>query len=95
MVCEDCNLRYTFAREKKNVTKVRLFAWRYKALAVKLFQSLNKSEEIILQVNTMDSIKMNTAIEYGFYYAPVFSYYFSTGYFAWKKAYGSERNRSR
>ena len=43
----------------------------------------------------MDSIKMNTASEYGFYYAPVFSYYFSTGYLAWKKAYGSERNRSR
>ena len=42
----------------------------------------------------MDSIKMNTATEYGFYYAPVFSYYFSTGYLAWKKAYGSERNRS-
>ena len=43
----------------------------------------------------MDSIKMNTATEYGFYYAPVFSYYYSTGYLAWKKAYGSERNRSR
>lgn len=42
----------------------------------------------------MDSIKMNTATEYSFYYAPVFSYYFSTGYLAWKKAYGSERNRS-
>ena len=42
----------------------------------------------------MDSIKMNTATEYGFYYAPVFSYYFSTGYLAWEKAYGSERNRS-
>ena len=42
----------------------------------------------------MDSIKMNTAIEYGFYYAPVFSYSFSTGYLACKKVYGSERNRS-
>lgn len=26
----------------------------------------------------MESKMMNTAIEYGFYYAPVFSYYFST-----------------
>lgn len=34
----------------------------------------------------MESKMMNTAIEYGFYYAPVFSYYyFSTGSFAWEK----------
>lgn len=32
----------------------------------------------------MESKMMNTAIEYGFYYAPVFNYYFSTGYFAWE-----------
>ena len=72
-----------------------LFAWRYEVVAVKLFQSLTESESIILQVKKMDSIKMNTATQYGFYYAPVFSYYFSTGYLAWKKAYGSERNRGR
>ncbi|WP_299447823.1 hypothetical protein [uncultured Phascolarctobacterium sp.] len=42
----------------------------------------------------MDSVKRYAVTEYGFYYAPVFSYYFSTGFLAWKKAYGSERNRS-
>ena len=51
--------------------------------------------KIILQVDKMDSIRINAATEYGFYYAPVFSYYFSTGYFAWEKAYCSSRNRSR
>lgn len=29
--------------------------------------------------------KMNTAIEYGYFTAPVFRYYFSTGYLACKK----------
>lgn len=38
----------------------------------------------LLQVKMMESKMMNTAIEYGFYYAPVFNYYFSTGYFAWE-----------
>jgi hypothetical protein len=42
----------------------------------------------------MDSIKVNAVAEYGFYYAPVFSHYFSTGYFAWQKAYSSKRNSS-
>lgn len=37
----------------------------------------------------MNSELMNTAIEYGFYYAPVFNYYFSTGYFVWEKSYSS------
>lgn len=40
----------------------------------------------------MNSKLMNTAIEYGFYYAPVFSYYYySTGSFAWEKSYSSVR----
>jgi hypothetical protein len=39
----------------------------------------------------MNSELMNTAIEYGFYYAPVFSYYYSTGSFAWEKSYSSVR----
>ena len=43
----------------------------------------------LLQVKMMESKMMNTAIEYGFYYAPVFNYYFSTSYFAWKKSYSS------
>lgn len=29
----------------------------------------------LLQVKMMESKMMNTAIEYGFYYAPVFNYY--------------------
>lgn len=38
----------------------------------------------------MNSKLMNTAIEYGFYYAPVFSYYYySTGSFAWEKSHNS------
>ena len=38
----------------------------------------------------MNSKLTNTAIEYGFYYAPVFSYYyFSTGSFAWEKSYNN------
>ncbi len=44
----------------------------------------------------MESKMMSTAIEYGFYYAPVFSYYFSTGYLAWEKSYsGVHRIRDR
>ena len=43
----------------------------------------------LLQVKMMEYKMMNTAIEYGFYYAPVFNYYFSTGYFAWEKSYSS------
>ena len=40
----------------------------------------------------MNSELMNTAIEYGFYYAPVFSYYYyNTGSFAWEKSYSSVR----
>lgn len=34
----------------------------------------------------MKSMKINAAIEYGFYYAPVFRYYFSTGSLACKKS---------
>ena len=38
----------------------------------------------------MNSKLMNTAIAYGFYYAPVFSYYYySTGSFAWEKSNNS------
>lgn len=42
----------------------------------------------------MDSLTLNLTAEYGFYYAPVFSYYYGTGYLAWKKAEHSKRKRS-
>jgi len=59
-----------------------------------MFPIVDIDDKIILQVNLMDSVKLNAVTEYGFYYAPVFSYYFSTGFLAWKKAYSSKRNRS-
>ena len=49
-----------------------------------------KRKYYFLQVNEMNSKLMNTAIAYGFYYAPVFSYYYySTGSFAWEKSNNS------
>ncbi len=42
----------------------------------------------------MDSMKTIAVTAYGYYYAPDFSYYFSTGTFAWQKS-ATCRNGSR
>lgn len=41
----------------------------------------------------MESMRINSAIEYGFYYAPVFSYYFSTVLWHGKNHKQFNRNR--
>ncbi len=43
----------------------------------------------ILQVNLMDSRTRKTVAEYGFYYVPGFSFYFSAGYFGWQSSVSS------
>lgn len=55
-------------------------------LSSKMFSIAKAGGKFNLQVIKMESMKINSAIEYGFYYAPVFSYYFSTGSLAWKKS---------